>query len=175
MSDSDRVSYFAARGCLIAVLALWAGQVAAQSPERQRVPEPSPAIEEEDQSGTWDRAKPELPPSLLRLLQSEEDEAAEKDRAAKSAQNETDDLEAQQKAADAAYEAAASAYGQQVAAWVSVGVAAVATLVAIFGTVFLIKTFRETKRTADAAIAAVKVAERANDIARISLNTVDLR
>lgn len=157
-------------------LAVLAGAASwAQAPEGQWVPQESPSVEEENQRNAWDRAKPELPPSLLRLLQSEEDEATEEDRAAKSAQNETDDLVAQQKAADAAYDAAASAYGQQVAAWVSVGAAAAATLVAGLGTWFVIGTFRETRRTAKAAIdgvvaanRAAKAAERANKIAAIA-------
>ena len=144
---------------------LWAGHVAAQAPEGQRVPQPSPTVEEENQRNTWAGTQPKLPPSLLRLFQSEEDEATEKDRAAKYHTARSDDWPPSKRPLTLPQDSAASAYGQQVAAWISVGVAAVATLVAVFGTVFLIKTFRETRRAANEAQRAASAAQRANKIA----------
>src|SRR4051794_33896588 len=87
MSDCGWLSHPAARRWLIVLgTFLWAGHVAAQAPEDQRVPQPSPTVEEENQRNTWAGTQPQLPPSLLRLFQSEEDEATEKDRASKSGQ-----------------------------------------------------------------------------------------
>jgi hypothetical protein len=166
MPSCGRVPYRADRGWLIGLALLAAGELAAQTPERERMAQHAPAIEEDhSQSPKSGAGIPNAPPSLTRILQGEVDAAAEKARAAKSEQHEADDLAAQQKAANAAADAAAAAYWQQVAAWASAGVAAIATLVALFGTVFLIKTFQETRRTADAAVRSVDIARQSTEAA----------
>jgi hypothetical protein len=93
------------------------------------------------------------------------DAMAEKESEAKAEKHDADDLVAQQKAAQAAEDAAGYAK-------IGVALTLVATFIAAIGTRYLITTFRETRRTAKAAIdgalaaeRAALAAERANEVA----------
>lgn len=155
MPSCSRLSYLAARGWLIATVALWVGQVAAQPPERQGVSHPSPAVEGQPKGATQRGYRPPEPPPIpVRIIQSVDEAAHESYREAKSDEHEAKDLAAQQKAADAAYSAAASAYWQEIATFVGIGLT-------FIGTGLLVWTLRETRRTAKAAIDGVIAAERA--------------
>lgn len=147
--------YAAARGWLIAGALLWAGEVAAQGPESQRVPQPAPAVEGQAQREAQRGNRPaEPPPVPVRIIQSPDEAAHDAAREAKSDEHEANDLAAQRKAADAAADSAASAYGQVIAAFVGI-------FFSLVGTGLLVWTLRETRRTAQAAIDGAFAAERA--------------
>ena len=150
------MSHAAARGWLTAFALLWAAhQVAAQAPEGQRVPQPSPAVEGQTQGDAQRGSRPPKPPPVpVRIIQSVDEAEHEAAREAKSDQHEAEDLAAQQKAADSAQLAAAAGQRQVEAAWA-------AAILSLFGTGLLVWTLRETRRTAQAAIDGVAAADRA--------------
>lgn len=97
----------------------------------------------------------------VRIVQSVDEAEHNKAREAQTDKHEADDLAAQQKAADAAAVAATAADRQVDAAIASAVLALAATIIAGVGTYYLIRTFQEAKRTADAAADGVKEAARA--------------
>lgn len=127
----------------------------AQAPEGQGVAHPSPAVEGESQGGA-DRSQgpTEPPPVPIRIIQSPDETAHEAAREAKSDQHESDDLAAQQKAADSAQLAAAAGQRQVEAAWA-------AAILSLIGTALLVWTLCETRKTAKAATDGVIAADRA--------------
>lgn len=140
----------AAGGCLVFALAL---PSSAQAQEGVAGAERSPAVQGEG----GEQAQRSQQPSgrfavPVRIIEdSEGAERAEK--------READDLAAQQRSAAAAERAAIAGESQKVAAWWQVGVASVGTFVLLY-TLWLTRwSVRQAGRSADAANAAVKVAE----------------
>ena len=133
----------AALGLLIA-LGWWEG---AQAEGRPPVPQPRPTVEAQPEGRANDNQEPAPKPTWPTDF-----EAAEKASRAecsdaeecRSDQRDYSDLQAQWRAANAAK-------GQEAFSRYQTWIAAGATGIAFVGTIFLIWTFKETKRTADAA------------------------
>jgi len=100
---------------------------------------------------------PKMPASIVEAERASQTECGSAENC-RSEQRDYQDLRAQWKAADAAY-------GQYTLAKWSLALTGVGALIAGIGTWYLISTFKENRRTADAAVASVQVMqemERAN-------------
>lgn len=139
----------AALGCLI-VSGWWEG---AQAEGGSPVPQPGQAVggkpEGRAEQEHEPAPKPTWPQSIIDAEKASRAECGDAEEC-RSDQRDYSDLRAQWQAADAAQ-------GQQTLALVQTIIAAVATVIAGIGTALLVSTFRETKRTADAAISANEI------------------
>ena len=134
----------AAIGCLI----LSSSEPSAQTPDRQWMPHPGPAVEAETQrEARGGRHPSEPPPVPVRIIQTIEEAEYNAAREAKSDQHDAEDLKAQVRAADAASEQIAPSWA--------------AAVLSGIGTILLVWTLCETRKTAKAAVAGVKAANRA--------------
>ena len=141
-------------GCLIG---LWSWGIRAEPVNRTPVAKPSQAVEAKPDRQA-DRkqervAKPTWPPTTVDAEQASKAECGTPQEC-RAEQRDYSDLRAQWQAAEAAK-------GQETFARYQTYIAAGATILAGIGTIFLIWTFRETKRAADAAAQANRVSFRA--------------
>ncbi len=177
------MSHIAARGVLIAIAiaailpTVGAAQprgsanreaLPAQAEHGQGIAEPAPAIEaqsNEKESDSTRSSERHTWPKTLEDAERASQEKCSSEEECRSEQRDYSDLRAQWKAADSAEDNVWWARFQTL-------IAGLATLVAGVGTYYLVGTFREAKRTADAAVTsaneavrAALAAERANEIA----------
>lgn len=140
-------------GCLVSLL--W-GE-GAQAVDGPPVAQTGQAVESQPNRGAEEQqkptAKPTWPRSIVDAEKASRAECSNKSEC-RSEQRDYSDLRAQWQAADAAK-------GQQTLAVVQTVIAFFATLIAGFGTAYLVSTFNETKRTADAAIEANRLTREA--------------
>ncbi|MBL8564975.1 MAG: hypothetical protein JNM89_04595 [Hyphomicrobiaceae bacterium] len=142
----------------------------AQAPEDQRVAEPAPAEERQNERQTYDTKRyTESAPLPVRVIEGNEDAERTKRREQKSDEHEAADLQAQRDAARAAERAAKAGEGQEIASWWTVWIAAIGTVIALFGTLAIIYSLKltrdaliEAKRSSDAANEANKIAREAH-------------
>jgi hypothetical protein len=141
--------------------------LAADAPEREGVAQSGQAVEEQAERGSGgdNPSDPSSAAIPVRIIKDRHEAKRDEAREAQSDKYEAEDLAVQQKAADSTAVAATAADRQVYAARLSVLLTLVATVIAGVGTWFLIATFRETRRTAEAAVKGMEAAERANAIA----------
>lgn len=139
-----------ALGLVVPVVSV-AGPGVAQTPEGPGVPHTPPPIEGSSQpKADSSQRVPEYPPFNVRVLDNPGDAEHTKEREAKSDQHDASDLEAQWEAAHSARESSKAAYEQASAAWWQVIFTAI-------GTGLLVWNLWETRRSADAASAQVRL------------------
>jgi hypothetical protein len=156
MSRSYRLPYVAAIGLLI----LLVGREVAQAKDIPPIPEGGQAIQAQPEREAGHDQEPGQKATWPADIEAGEEASRAEcgtPESCRAEQREYSDLRAQWQAAEASR-------GQEwFALWQTI-IAAVATGVAGIGTLFLIWTFRENRRSADAAVAAAKAAEDANRI-----------
>lgn len=157
------------RVLFVALFMVLATHVGAQ--EAQGVAAEAPS-QQEGKDGKANDTQPRAnEPSIpVRIIESPEETQRTRDREAASDNHESDDLKAQQKAADAADRAATAAERQVVTAWWQVGVG-------IVGIAALVATIWLSVRSTNAAVRSANLAERVfTDIERpwvvIDINSV---
>lgn len=135
---------------------------AVQAQEAQGVAPKGPAVQEQpnrsaDDTGdySWKSALP------VRVVESPEDSKDRRDSEKKTQQHDTDDLDAQRRAAKAAESSAATAEGQIIPTWIQAGVAIIGTAALLVTIWFSIKATNAAVRSADLAEKAIATVETA--------------
>ena len=149
----------AAVGCLVG---LWSWEVGAQPANRPPVAKPGKAVKAKPDGQAERNQQPASRPTWPADIEAAEQASRAKcgtSEECRAEQREYSDLRAQWQAAEAAK-------GQETFARYQAYIAAGATILAGIGTIFLIWTFRETKRSADAAAAAAQAAVEANRLSQ---------
>ncbi|MFK0692656.1 hypothetical protein ACFX5Q_31520 [Mesorhizobium sp. IMUNJ 23033] len=148
------------RFLFVVLFMVLATHVSAQ--EAQGVTAKAPSQQEgKDGKASDAQTRANEPPIPVRIIESPDDTQRTRDREAASDKHDSDDLKAQQKAADAADRAATATERQVVTAWWQVGVG-IAGIIAILVTIgFTIRATNAAVRSANHADESARVAEKA--------------